>query len=530
MRTAAFPDSVTAGLRRRARTIRRRPARLERQAVDDFEHEARELVVVAREPAGDELHGSRVVALEAAAERVGQQLRRDGPREGVAVGRQDVAQLIRARELASVRQLPRRVDRELAFRLAPRANGVEVLEAEAERIHAAMARRADGVLAVFLELLAHRRRRSDLRFVEIRHIGRRLRRRGIQEIVEDPLAAQHRRRARRVRGDREDAALRQHAAARRGGQVDLPELRSRDVRHAIVARETLVQERVAAVDEIEDAAILPDDRLEEELRLAAHRQPQVVFELRELVAIPRQRFERAELQPLAAEVLGECLRLRIPQHPPHLEGEDLRIAQRARIGRPPKFGVGHARPQEVRQPRRQLVRRNLVEARRSGSGSRDRPLALDAEQEVGRHEERLDPDREALVERVLLFLRRLRQLDILLDFARRDRTPERAPRQGGHDARGARRQMLAVAMAADVDLLDARPRRPLSYEYGPPTSTALTRTPFSGIFASSAVASSKRLRNCSRRSGVRLAGGLNSRGGSGRVDGLGPAKRTGRPS
>ena len=77
--------------------------------------------------------------------------------------------------------------------------------------------------------------------------------------------------------------------------------------------------------------------------------------------------------------------------------------------------------------------------------------ALDAEEEIRRHQQRRDADREPLVERLLLLLRFLRQADVLVDLARRHRPPERALRQAGDDPAGAGRLVLAVQVAADVD-------------------------------------------------------------------------------
>ena len=237
----------------------------------------------------------------------------------------------------------------------------------------------------------------------------------------------------------------------------------RDVRDPVVPRQPLVQERVAAVDEVEHAAIVADDGLEEELGLAPHRQPEVVLELGELVAVAGERFERAELQPLAAEVLGERPCLRIAQHPPHLEGEDLRVAQRPGVGGAPQLGVRHARPEEVREPRRQLVRRDAVRRRRrgrrgrsrsSGRGSRARRAAPGCRRR-GPPRTSPPPSARASVER-----------DVLRDLARRDRTAERAARQVGHDARRAGGLMRAVEVTAGVDLLEARARWPLRVRVG----------------------------------------------------------------
>ena len=59
---------------------------------------------------------------------------------------------------------------------------------------------------------------------ELRHVGRRRRRRAAEQHFHHPLAAQHRRRAIGVRGQREDAALAEHAAAVRSAIGDAAEL------------------------------------------------------------------------------------------------------------------------------------------------------------------------------------------------------------------------------------------------------------------------------------------------------------------
>ena len=115
------------------------------------------------------------------------------------------------------------------------------------------------------------------------------------------------------------------------GQIDLPELGTCDVRYSVVTSQPLVEERVASVDEVEDAAVVPDDRIEEELGLAPHRQAQVILELRELVAVARQRLEGAELQPLAAEILGQRVRLRATCASPGRQGSAGRVACRYRL-------------------------------------------------------------------------------------------------------------------------------------------------------------------------------------------------------
>ena len=115
------------------------------------------------------------------------------------------------------------------------------------------------------------------------------------------------------------------------------------------------------------------DVLDEELRLAAHREAQVVLEVGEALAIARHRFERAELQPLAAEVA--------PRARATFGSRSMRrtcavehagIAQRSGIGGPPQRRVRHARPQEVRQPGRQFVLRDRMRPSLPGGRPDDR--------------------------------------------------------------------------------------------------------------------------------------------------------------
>ena len=111
-------------------------------------------------------------------------------------------------------QLAGGINRRTAVLRAPRADAVEVLEAEADRVHARVARGARRVVAMLLHLLAERA--GELPAVlEVGHIRRRRWRRRAEDVFENPLAALDRRRARGVRGDRENAAVSEHAEPRR---------------------------------------------------------------------------------------------------------------------------------------------------------------------------------------------------------------------------------------------------------------------------------------------------------------------------
>ena len=91
-----------------------------------------------------------------------------------------------------------------------------------------------------------------------------------------------------IRRDGQDAAVAEQAAARAvGRQRHAAEVIAFDVRQAVEARDALVDERVVGAQQIERAAILLHDAAEEELRLALRALAQRVVEVREI------RFARA---------------------------------------------------------------------------------------------------------------------------------------------------------------------------------------------------------------------------------------------
>jgi hypothetical protein len=115
-----------------------------------------------------------------------------------------------------------------------------------------------------------------------------------------------------------------------------------------VAGQALVHEGVLAVDEVEDAAVLAHDAVEEELGLPPHGEPQAVVEVRIALAVGRRRLEPAELEPLSGEAFHEGLGLLVREHAAHLRAHDLRLAQSVALGAAQELLVGHARPEEVR--------------------------------------------------------------------------------------------------------------------------------------------------------------------------------------
>ena len=135
----------------------------------------------------------------------------------------------------------------------PRADGVEVLEREADRVHHLVAACAHRIRAMLRHQLAHRLRLVvRARSPSARHVRRRRRRRRAEHVLEDPLAAHDRRRPLGVRRQRQDAALGRAAlAAPRRSPSTRRKLAAVDVRHAVVPRQPLVHERVVGGQQIE---------------------------------------------------------------------------------------------------------------------------------------------------------------------------------------------------------------------------------------------------------------------------------------
>ena len=96
-------------------------------------------------------------------------------------------------------------------------------------------------------------------------------------------------------------------------------------------------------------------RVEEQLHLAAHRLAQRIVEVGIDERQRRGGVEAAQVQPLAGEVLGQRLGLRILQHAAHLLLEHRRVVRsRPCAATLQQLLVGRRAPEEERQPRRQV--------------------------------------------------------------------------------------------------------------------------------------------------------------------------------
>ena len=210
-----------------------------------------------------------VVILQPAAERVGQQLLGHRPHELLRVLQQRLAQRRPGRRPACRRPADPTASTTPAASFVRHSPVASKFSSEKpsgsitrwQVAHAGFARCCSSALA-------HRHRLAALAvFLERRHVRRRRRRRRAEDVLQNPLAAQHRRRAVGIRRDGQDAALAEQAAAVLVGERHAAELAAVDVRDAVVARQPLVDERVVGRQQVEDVAVLAHDALEEQLGL-----------------------------------------------------------------------------------------------------------------------------------------------------------------------------------------------------------------------------------------------------------------------
>ena len=127
---------------------------------------------------------------------------------------------------------------------------------------------------------------------------------------------------------------------------DAPEVLALDVGNAVVRGQTFVDERVVGTQQIERAAILAHDALEEELGLTTERLPEGVVKIGEDALHRDDGVEVAKEQPLTGKVANEGLRSWIRHHPADLTREHRRLAQLTLGRKVQQLIVGNAAPQE----------------------------------------------------------------------------------------------------------------------------------------------------------------------------------------
>ena len=168
----------------------------------------------------------------------------------------------------------------------PPPDGVKVLERETGRVHDPMADRAGRVRPVLFHPLADRPRRCRaMVLVERRHVGWRRRRRHAKNVIEQPLATEHRGGPGRVGGQGQQTGMPEQSAPYVVVERHPPKPLAVDARHAVVARQTLVHERVVRAKQVEQAVVLAQLAGQKQQRLLFHVGAEVLVEVVEHVRV-----------------------------------------------------------------------------------------------------------------------------------------------------------------------------------------------------------------------------------------------------
>ena len=129
--------------------------------------------------------------------------------------------------------------------------------------------------------------------------------------------------------------------------------------------EALVDEGVIRIQQIDHAAVLADDAVEEHLRFAPERLPKIVVEI---VGFWPGVLQFAQVKPLPGESFSKGGRSRIRQHSARLVRKHPGIVQFVLLRQLQQFIVGNAAPQEEGQPRSQFQIADGVDAARRCTG------------------------------------------------------------------------------------------------------------------------------------------------------------------
>ena len=150
--------------------------------------------------------------------------------------------------------------------------------------------------------------------------GRRVRRRHTLDVLENERAPQNRRRAVRVGGRHQDGAFAEQPPACRLLELDPPEAIAFDVGDPVVQRDPLVEERVLRAQQIDHAAVFPEDAVGEQRQLGAEILARIrsAGRIREHGRVRHDLVQPLHVEPLVDEVARERRRTRIGEHALHL--------------------------------------------------------------------------------------------------------------------------------------------------------------------------------------------------------------------
>ena len=107
------------------------------------------------------------------------------------------------------------------------------------------------------------------------------------------------------------------------------EVRSGNIRDAVVFCEAFVDERIVGREQLEHAAVFVHQTDEEQLRFAQHRLLELVMEVGVLADVRMDLLQVLQPEPLGREPRTQRVRTGVGQHPPHLALEHGRVRELA---------------------------------------------------------------------------------------------------------------------------------------------------------------------------------------------------------
>ena len=248
-----------------------------------------------------------------------------------------------------------RVDRLIAVFRSPLAHGVEILEAEAERVDRAMAAGTLRLVLMHLQAFAGRERLARQPRAA-RHVGRRRGRRVVEHLTEHPGAAFHRARGVAIAAHRQDSRHPEQAAPRRVlRQRHLLEAGPVGMRQAVVVGQHIIDDHVVGLEQVGEAAVPADEMGERLVDLVPGRLLHGVVEPWVAIAVELEEIEPIEDQPLVDERPDEAGRSRVVEQPVGLSRQHRGFQEFTRSGQFAERLVGRATPEEIGEPHREFV-------------------------------------------------------------------------------------------------------------------------------------------------------------------------------
>src|SRR5262249_9456020 len=201
-----------------------------------------------------------------------------------------------------------------------------------------------------------------------------------------------------------------------------------------------VQERVIGAQQIERAAILAHDALEEQFRFAPKGLPKSIVKVRKVLLDRNDGRKVTQEQPLSCELLHKRAEPWICDHPADLPIQYRRILQPILLGQAQQFLVRNTTPEEERQSRRNVEIADTIRSIRWNVGR----ICLNTKQELRTHQQSSQSALDSAIEAVLLFtafaIKREERLEIRIG----DGPPIRTARECAKNFSGARQILIAA--------------------------------------------------------------------------------------